>query len=90
VSIQVGQWFLNNTFTIESIEHEAGQLGEEHVVTLELEQVDGEFMGAEGAFTFDDPDVGFDEGTFGAATMSPDTVFILGSSEIGGPDVLTY
>lgn len=90
VSIQVGQWFLNNTFTIESIEHEAGQLGEEHVVTLELEQVDGEFMGAEGAFVFDDPDVGFDEGTFGAASMTPDTVFILGSSEIGGPDVLTY
>lgn len=90
VSIQVDQWALNNVFTVESIEHEAGQLGEEHVVTLELEQVDSEFMNAEGDFTFDDPDVGFDEGSFGAAAMTPDTVFILGSSEIGGPDVLTY
>lgn len=39
VHVNVAQWYIDDHFTVESIEHEPGELGEDHVVTLYLEQV---------------------------------------------------
>lgn len=90
VRVNVEEMFLDNVFTIESIQHEVRQLGEEHIVTLELEQITPGTASPYNEFTFDDPDRGFDEGVFGNSYLNSSTVFIIGTSELDGPDVLTY
>ena len=90
VRVDVDQWAIDEVFAIEAMTHEVRELGEEHIVTLYMEQERPGITNDENAFTFDEPGQGFDEGMFGASVINPDTVFRLGESEIGGTDVLTY
>lgn len=88
VQMDVDQWFLNEEFTVESITHRLAETGKDH--TVELKLVQRTQSSPENAFTFDDPDRGFDQGVFAGTDINPDTVFILGASQLDSTDVLAY
>lgn len=90
VRVTVAQWAIDNDFTIESISHEPAELGEEHVVTLQMEQVRTGLTNEDNAFTFNDAALGFDNGQFGSTELNPSTVFLLGASQLNSQDMLTY
>ena len=89
VTLRSESHFINDVFTIESIDISAGELGEDHEVTLSLEQQYAVEAGTE--LRFDTEGQGFGDGTWGSsAILTPDTAFILGESVLNGTDMLTY
>jgi len=89
VRVRVDQWMIDDDYAIEGIRHEINGMGTDHVTTLYLEQVRAS-RNTGNPFTFDVEGQGFDDGEFAGVDTTPDTVFILGQSELDSTDVLTY
>lgn len=81
IRIVEDETFTDHDHYIESIQHHIGEVGYEHQVTFGCER---ESTQLENVFTFDHPDQGFDQGTFGVkGFIKPDQLFILDSSNLG-------
>lgn len=80
--------FTDDAFYIESIKHSISGAGTLHETVIGCEQIPTPIPNA---FTFDDPTLGFDVGTFGDRSNSAiydDRLFILGQSSLDGDKVL--
>lgn len=87
VHILAPEWFIDEDFAIEGMRISLGQEGNDHEVTLYLEQIN---PSEESSFTFDELGYGFDDGIWGSNVLNASNAFILGSSSLDGPDLLAY
>lgn len=81
VHIVEAETFTDHDFYVEQIEHDVQSVGFDHKATFGCERIRNQVSPV---FTFDDPAAGFDDGLFGLAGIDdPDSVFILGQSNLG-------
>jgi hypothetical protein len=89
IDVDVEQWGITNSFTVESINHNVRQLGKDHEFTLGAQMTDPVGF-TSNLFTFNQAGSGFDLGTFGPSTVATDVPFIIGTSELNSTDEIWY
>ena len=88
VHVTEPETFTDHDYYIESIEQTITETGKVHKAVYSAERVSDQYPNV---LTFDDPDRGFDDGVFGITGLVPsDSLFIVGSSNLGGSDLLTF